>query len=119
MILKVLKISTLFAAVPIFPPVGKFPLEEATKTVVPVAIIFVVYRLTAVSAVADAVVSVVCPEALSVVVKRLVAVRAVVDALVSTELDAKMFCVKRLRNRSDDEPRENVSVTEGVMLPAI
>ena len=71
------------------------------------------------SAVADAVVSVVCPEALSVVVKRLVAVRAVVDALVSTELDAKMFCEKRLRNRSDDEPRENVSVTEGVVLPAI
>ena len=41
------------------------------------------------------------------------------DAFVMTDEEAKIFWVKRLRNLRVDEPRENVSVTEGVMLPAI
>ena len=36
-----------------------------------------------------------------------------------TEEDAKMFCVKVLRKRSVEDPRENVPVTDGVVLPAI
>jgi hypothetical protein len=41
------------------------------------------------------------------------------EALVITEEEAKMFWEKRLRKRREEDPREKVSVTEGVVLPAI
>ena len=43
----------------------------------------------------------------------------VVVLLVKREEVAKIFCVKRLRKRRVEDPREKVSVTEGVVLPAI
>ena len=53
------------------------------------------------------------------VAKRFVAVIPVVEAWVRTDVDAKMFCVKVLRNLRVEDPRENVPVTDGVVLPAI
>ena len=47
------------------------------------------------------------------------AVRPVVEALVITEEEAKRLCVNVLRKRSVEDPRENVLVTDGVVLPAI
>ena len=35
-----------------------------------------------------------------------------------TDVEAKIFCVKVLRNLNVEDPREYVPVTEGVMLPA-
>ena len=52
-------------------------------------------------------------------VKKLVAVSPVVEAWVMTEEEAKRLEVKVLRKRREEDPREKVSVIDGVVLPAM
>ena len=75
--------------------------------------------LVTVSCVIDVVAKELLPETVRFVKNELTEKRFVEVALVIIDEEAKMFCEKRLRKRSDEEPRDPPRSEFGVMLPAI
>ena len=51
--------------------------------------------------------------------KRLLVVNPVDDPCVKSDVEAKVLVAKTFRKRRDEDPREKLSVIDGVMLPAI